>query len=208
MMHSRRTAFRSSRSRSATTGRWRTVRRRSPRFATSGADRGRSWTDAVHRAPSDARRADSRRVSRCTGARSSSRRMPDDLIDAAVSAFENVPSPLSALLIEQFGGAVSRVPRDATAFDQRDSDYNLVIVSRWTDPARRRAERRWARSTSTRRSRSRTGRVYVNYIGAGESPDRVRAAFGAGQVRAARRRSSGSTIRRIVFRMNQNIPPE
>src|SRR5262249_43385005 len=60
--------------------------------------------------------------------------IPDAFVETAVSAFEKVPSPLSAVLLEQFGGAVSRVPRDATAFDNRDADYNLVIVSRWADP--------------------------------------------------------------------------
>ncbi|HTE47218.1 MAG TPA: FAD-binding oxidoreductase, partial [Gemmatimonadaceae bacterium] len=40
--------------------------------------------------------------------------IPDDLIEAAVSAFERVPSPLSALMFEQFGGAVQRVAADAT----------------------------------------------------------------------------------------------
>jgi hypothetical protein len=74
--------------------------------------------------------------------------IPDARIEAAVSAFEKVPSQLSAVLFEQFGGAVSRVPGDATAFDQRDSDYNLVIVSRWADPADADRSVAWARSTS------------------------------------------------------------
>jgi len=48
--------------------------------------------------------------------------------------------------------------------------------------------------------------VYVNYIGAGEAPDRVRAAFGADKFARL------STIKRKydpknIFRSNQNIPP-
>jgi FAD/FMN-containing dehydrogenase len=133
--------------------------------------------------------------------------IPDDLIEAAVSAFERVPSPLSALMFEQFGGAVSRVPRDDTAFDQRDSDYNLVIVSRWTDPKDAEANVTWARSTSAAAKPFTTGRVYVNYIGAGEGPERVRAAFGADKFDRL------TTIKRKfdpnnVFHLNQNIPPQ
>jgi FAD/FMN-containing dehydrogenase len=132
--------------------------------------------------------------------------IPDSLIDASVFAFERVPSKLSALMFEQLGGAVKRVPRDATAFDQRDSDYNLVIVSRWADPAEADRNVRWARETSEAAKPFTNGRVYVNYIGAGEAPDRVRAAFGADKFERL------ATIKRKydpknVFRLNQNIPP-
>jgi FAD/FMN-containing dehydrogenase len=132
--------------------------------------------------------------------------IPDDLVEAAVSAFEKVPSPLSALMIEQLGGAVSRVARDATAFDQRDSNYNFVIVSRWADPAQAQPNVAWARSTSDAAKPFTNGHVYVNYIGAGEAPDRVRAAFGADKYDrlAALKRKYDPTN---LFRINQNILP-
>jgi FAD/FMN-containing dehydrogenase len=130
----------------------------------------------------------------------------DELIEAVVSAYEQVPSPLSAILFEQFGGAVRRVPRDATAYDQRDSDFNLVIVSRWADPAHAERNVAWARSLSEAARSYTTGRVYVNYIGAGEAPDRVRAAFGAdkfAKLSAIKRKYDSTNL----FRLNQNIPP-
>jgi Berberine and berberine like. len=132
--------------------------------------------------------------------------IPDALIDAAVSAFERVPSPLSAIMFEQFGGAVKRVARDETAFDHRDSDYNLVIVSRWADPSDAERNVAWARATSDAAKPFTTGRVYVNYIGAGEAPDRVRAAFGADKFMrlAALKRKYDPTN---LLRMNQNISP-
>lgn len=132
--------------------------------------------------------------------------IPDELIDATVSAFEQVASPLSAILFEQFGGAVRRVPRDETAFDHRDADYNLVIVSRWANPADAEPNVSWARSTSDAAKPFTTGRVYVNYIGAGEAPDRVRAAFGAAKfarLAALKRKYDPAN----VLRLNQNIPP-
>jgi len=132
--------------------------------------------------------------------------IPDNFIEAAVSAFEKVPSPLSALMLEQFGGAVSRVPRDATAFDQRDSNYNFVIVSRWADPSQAQPNVDWARATSDAAKPFTNGRVYVNYIGAGEAPDRVRAAFGADKYEklvAIKRKYDPMN----VFRINQNIVP-
>lgn len=132
--------------------------------------------------------------------------IPDALIEAAVSAFERVPSPLSAMLFEQFGGAVKRIPRDETAYDQRDSDYNLVIVSRWAGPGDAEPHVRWARETSEAAKPFTTGRVYVNYIGEGEAPDRVRAAFGAEKFdRLAKIKRKYDPTN--VFRFNQNIPP-
>jgi FAD/FMN-containing dehydrogenase len=132
--------------------------------------------------------------------------IPDAFIEAAVGAYEQVPSPLSALLIEQFGGAVSRVARDATAFDQRDSDYNFVIVSRWADPAEAEKNVAWARATSNAAKPFTTGRVYVNYIGEGEAPDRVRAAFGPdkfARLASIKKKYDPTNL----FRINQNIPP-
>ena len=132
--------------------------------------------------------------------------IPDALIESLVSAYERVPSPLSAILIEQFGGAVRRVPRNDTAFDQRDSEYNLVIISRWSDSAAAERNVLWARATSDAAKPFTTGRVYVNYIGLGEAPDRVRAAFGPDKferlVRVKRQYDP-----RNLFRINQNIPP-
>jgi FAD/FMN-containing dehydrogenase len=132
--------------------------------------------------------------------------IPDELIDALVSAYERVPSPLSAILIEQFGGAVHRVPNANAAFDNRDSDFNLVIVSRWADPAAAERNVIWARATSDASKPFTNGRVYVNYIGVGEAPDRVRAAFGPekfGRLTQVKRQYDP----RNVFRINQNIPP-
>ena len=65
---------------------------------------------------------------------------------------------------------------------------------------------RWAREVSDAARAYTTGRVYVNYIGAGEAPDRVRAAFGADKFErlAKIKRKYDPTN---TFRLNKNIPP-
>jgi FAD/FMN-containing dehydrogenase len=132
--------------------------------------------------------------------------IPDELIEASVSAFAKAQSPLNVILIEQFGGAVSRIADDATAFDQRDANYNLVIVSRWTDPADADTNVSWARATSDAAKPYTNGRVYVNYIGAGEASDRVKAAYSPDKfARLASIKRKYDPLN--VFRMNQNIPP-
>ena len=132
--------------------------------------------------------------------------LPDELIDTLVTAFKGVKSPLSALLIEQIGGAVRRVAADATAYDQRDADYNFVLVSRWARPSEAEPNVQWARQTSDAVKSFGNGRVYVNYIGAGENADRVRASFSPAKftrLAAIKRRWDPTNL----FRMNQNIPP-
>jgi len=132
--------------------------------------------------------------------------IPDELIEASVSSFAKAQSPLNLMLIEQFGGAVSRVAPDATAFDQRDAAYNLVIVSRWTDPADAETNVSWARATSEAAKPFTSGRVYVNYIGADEASDRVRAAYSPEKfARLASIKRKYDPMN--VFRINQNIPP-
>ena len=124
--------------------------------------------------------------------------IPDELIDALVSAYERVPSPLSAILIEQFGGAVHRVPGDSTAFDNRDSDFNLVIVSRWADPRGRRAQCHLGASDVGRgeaiHDRSRVRQLHRRGRGAGSRARGIRPR----QVRAAR---AGQTTVRSAERV-------
>jgi FAD/FMN-containing dehydrogenase len=132
--------------------------------------------------------------------------IPDELIEASVSAFAQAQSPLNVILIEQFGGAANRVAADATAFDQRDASYNLVIISRWTDPADAETNVSWARATSDAAKPFTNGRVYVNYIGAGEASDRVRSAYSPEKfARLASIKRKYDPMN--VFRINQNIPP-
>src|SRR5689334_7950863 len=52
----------------------------------------------------------------------------NEAIAAIVDHFGRITSPLSAIIIEQLGGAVARVGADDTAFTHRDADYNLAIV--------------------------------------------------------------------------------
>jgi FAD/FMN-containing dehydrogenase len=131
--------------------------------------------------------------------------LPDEAIEALCEQFASVTSPLSALLIEQFGGAVARVPAEETAFAHRDGLFNLAVIARWTDPTPGDAHTEWARRSSAAMRPFATGGVYVNYLSA-EGDDRVRAAYGPSKydrLVALKRRYDPTNL----FRMNQNIPP-
>ena len=130
--------------------------------------------------------------------------LPDEALDTLVDRFQAITSPLSALLIEQFGGAVARVPADETAFAQRDAMFNLAIISRWMEPANPSIHTDWARQTSTAIQPFTSGGVYVNYLGE-EGADRIKAAYGQKYEKlvAVKKKYDPNNL----FRVNQNIKP-
>ena len=103
--------------------------------------------------------------------------LDDAAIDILVDHFGRITSPLSAILLEQIGGAVSRVGEDETAFSNRSAPYNLAVIARWVDPAEADRHIAWARGVFDAMTPYSQG-VYVNYLGAGDTPDRVRSAYG------------------------------
>ena len=78
-------------------------------------------------------------------------------------AFMEPPRRRPMIIIDQFGGAVARVPNDATAFGHRDAAYDLIIAAIWSDPQSK-------KPTSTgpavlgRHAALLAGDVYVNYL--------------------------------------------
>src|SRR5918998_599067 len=61
--------------------------------------------------------------------------LSDDAIDLLVEEYPSVPAPHSPLVIEQMGGAVSRIDENEAAVGHRNAPYNAIIVGMWSDPA-------------------------------------------------------------------------
>ena len=133
--------------------------------------------------------------------------LSDDAIDAIIERVNAVPSPLSAVVLEQFGGAYRRVGAEETAFTHRDWDYNLLIISRWNDPSESATHIEWARSVWQAMQPFAAGGVYVNYLEPGQDgTDRIQAAYGPkNYARLAQVKRQYDPTN--VFRLNQNIPP-
>jgi FAD/FMN-containing dehydrogenase len=133
------------------------------------------------------------------------RGLTDELIDTAVERFAAVPSPMTAILLEHFHGAVTRVPPTATAVPHRDEGWNLLIPSVWLDPAETEANVAWSRETfAALRPEFGTGR-WLNYLGDDQADDAIRAAYGPNYdrlVELKRRYDPGN-----VFHLNHNIVP-
>jgi hypothetical protein len=128
----------------------------------------------------------------------------DEAIDTMIDWFKEVPSPWSAVEIEQFGGAVNRVGANETAFGQRGAAYNLIAVSVWSDASDDDANIAWTRGIWQAMQPHVRAEAYVNYF-SGDEQDRVQTAYGAKYARlAALKRTYDPTN---LFRMNQNIKP-
>ncbi|HEY8256419.1 MAG TPA: FAD-binding oxidoreductase [Gemmatimonadales bacterium] len=128
----------------------------------------------------------------------------DGLIDAMIDAARKLPDPSTEIAFAQLGGAVSRVPGDATAYSHRDGQFVMNVHGRWEDPAKDAACIGWARDLFKATAPFATGAVYVNFL-TQEEGDRVRAAYGRNYERlgAIKNRYDPSNL----FRVNQNIRP-
>ena len=76
--------------------------------------------------------------------------MSDEVIDLIVTHANRMKSPLSAVVIEYYGGAAGRIGTSQTAFAQRQAEYDIGFMAQWTDPAEKEVHVAWARDNSRR----------------------------------------------------------
>ena len=133
------------------------------------------------------------------------RRLDDDAIDTIIEHAARPASPLSAAIIEFYGGAANRVGAAGDGLPparRRVRPQRRLHVDR---PAQDEANIRWSRGLWEAVWPFSPGSVYVNFLGADEGEDRVRAAYGPNYDRLAaiKARYDPSNL----FRSNQNIQP-
>jgi FAD/FMN-containing dehydrogenase len=130
----------------------------------------------------------------------------DDLIDACAPHATDAPAPdTCSISFWAFGGAVGRVPDDATAFTGRKAGWWFSAEAQWDGPAHDESHIAWSRRTMGAFKPFTTMGEYVN--DAIESDvDTVRAIYGNEKynrlVKLKRKYDPDN-----VFRMNQNIRP-
>lgn len=130
--------------------------------------------------------------------------LPDGLIDTAIERFASVPSPMSAIMLEHFHGAVTRIGVTETAVPHRDVGWNLLIPSEWVDPADTEANIAWTKDTYAALSEHLGGGRWLNYLGDDQN-DAIRSAYGPNYDRLVdvKRRLDPQN----VFHLNHNIVP-
>ena len=130
--------------------------------------------------------------------------LSDELIDILLERTETMLSPLSFVGIFFVHGAAGRVESAATAFGSRGDEWDIGLVSQWTDPDQSPANVAWTRSIFGAVEPFLANGVYVNHIAADE-PHRVALAYGGNYERllAVKNRYDPQN----VFHLNHNIRP-
>ncbi|MFD4031266.1 FAD-binding oxidoreductase [Streptomyces sp. NPDC058637] len=132
-------------------------------------------------------------------------RVTDEAVDVHASYAENLPSDLSTMHLYPVDGAAGRVGPDDTAWAYRDAVWSGVIAGIDPDPANAQALRRWAVSYRDALQPYSMGGAYVNFIGAEESQERVRATYRGHYDRLAEIKRTYDPHN--LFHANQNIEP-
>jgi FAD/FMN-containing dehydrogenase len=128
-----------------------------------------------------------------------------DAAEAVVEHLGASTAPMAVAQLRVLGGAMARVPAEATAFAHRDRRIMGAVGCVYEQAADRPAHDAWADGFSAALRQGDPG-VYVNFL-SDEGPERVREAY------------PGTTWDRLVdvkrrydpdnlFRRNQNIPPD
>ena len=129
--------------------------------------------------------------------------LDDASVGAMVDALSTAPAG-SMVQLRVLGGAMARVPVEATAFAQRDALVMLTVINSTGEPATAGEARAWNRRLFARLAPSASG-VYANFL-EDEGEARIRSAYPAGayeRLAAAKRRYDPSN----AFHRNQNIRP-
>jgi FAD/FMN-containing dehydrogenase len=132
--------------------------------------------------------------------------LSDDVIDLLVEEYPSVPAPHTHLVIEQMGGAVSRIGEDETAVSHRNAGYNAILVGMWANTDDDERTIGWVRRLWEALRPFSSGGVYVNYMMGNEGEDRVRAAYGPEKYQRLVTLKNKYDPNN-VFRLNQNIKP-
>jgi FAD binding domain/Berberine and berberine like len=126
---------------------------------------------------------------------------------AAETILERIQASSAMMAVTQIrvlGGAVARVPADATAYAHRDSRIMVNVAALYQQPEERPAHEAWVHGLAGELLQDDNG-AYVGFL-ADEGETRVRAAYPGptwDRLRRVKRRYDPDNL----FRLNQNIPP-
>lgn len=82
---------------------------------------------------------------------------------SAIEYFKTSPSDLTFILIEPYGGAINRVPRDATAFVHRDVSMDFSWISMWLTQEQKAPAQAWLKGFVQPMKPLLNGHTYQNY---------------------------------------------
>lgn len=111
---------------------------------------------------------------------------------------------MAVVQLRPLGGAMARVPADATAFAHRKSKIMANVAALYEKPDQKATHEAWVADLASALQQSDTG-AYVNFLG-DEGEERIRSAYPNGTwERLATIKAQYDPTN--LFRLNQNIPP-
>jgi len=132
-------------------------------------------------------------------------RITDEAIGVHLRYGESLPTALSTMHLYPVDAAAHRMGRDDTAWAYRDAVWSGVIGGIDPDPANAATVKEWCTDYWEELHPYSMGGGYLNFMGAGESQDRVRATYGDHYDRLARIKRTYDPDN--LFHANQNIRP-
>ena len=131
--------------------------------------------------------------------------LPDGIIEPFLEAGRQIHSPMTQGIMFRHGGAVARVPEDATAAGNRDAAYMAHPIACWATPEETEGEMAWVRQFSNAVAPASTGATYLNFE-PGTTVADVKSGFGEEKYRRLTELKD-TWDPGNVFRSNHNIPP-
>ncbi|HEV3425208.1 MAG TPA: FAD-binding oxidoreductase [Paraburkholderia sp.] len=130
--------------------------------------------------------------------------LQDGLLDALTDAIGKLPSPQCEIFFGAIGAQTSRVPVEAMAYANRDTNYVMNVHGRWSEPGEDAQCIAWARAFFEASAPFALGSVYVNFLTQDEA-ERISAAYGPNYARLVEVKNRYDPHN--LFRQNQNIRP-
>jgi FAD/FMN-containing dehydrogenase len=134
------------------------------------------------------------------------KQLSDEAIDTMTSRFASCPSPMTAIALEHFHGAVARVPVEATAVPYRKVGYNFLVAGTWPDPSANEENIAWTKATYDAMTPFFDDRRWINYMNADEiADDGAGKTYGPNHDRLVEVKTKYDP--QNLFRLNLNVVP-
>ncbi len=136
------------------------------------------------------------------------RELSDEALDTAIAECEKATSPMTSVIFEPLGGAMSRIDRESMAFNVPDTRWAYHCLNLWPPDAGFDDDEQvaWARGFAGVMEPFCLGVAYPNFIAEDEGEARLHASFGPeryARLQAVKAEYDPDN----VFRLNQNIKP-
>jgi FAD/FMN-containing dehydrogenase len=125
-------------------------------------------------------------------------------VDAIMEKLQTSTASMAVAQLRVLGGAMARIPEDATAFAHRGRRIMVNVAALYERPEDKTVNEAWIADFATELNQGDTS-GYVNFLG-DEGEARVRAAYPGStwdRLAAIKRRYDPTNL----FRLNQNVPP-